>query len=254
MPITIRYTIGAGEINDVTKWDGGVALPDDGDTVQIKHAMTVDGAAYAHFPLSGTFASLDCASTGGASPSLTIIGTVEIVADIVTGIENLHDSGVAAVLTVNGSGETTLNQGYVCAGTTEFTGTVTGGGPALADRGIRVTGSLTATKVTGMSDTDMGVENAIGSITADVEGTSNSNSGVENSGTILADNITAKSTSGFAFYDYGGTLTEGAGAAGVNLTVRRLDGGQAVEFAAGTTISDELKITYVSNQTTPLVV
>ena len=49
------------------------------------------------------------------------------------------------------------------------------------------------------------------------------------------------------------TPTEGAGAAGVNLSVRRLDGGQAMQLET-TTISDELKVTYESNTTRPLVV
>lgn len=272
----------------------GAPLPT--DIVQVKHAMTVDGAVRARLPESGTFASLDLASAGGASPGLVVTGTVEIVCTAtVLGIENLHDSGVAAVLTVTGSGETTLNESYLCEGTTIFTGTVTGGGPADTVGGVIVSGALTATKITGTSNSSYGVLIS-GSITGDVIGTSNSSEGVETTGagtitgdvigistdgvgvdsdgvsitgdvtgrsvsapgvvntaTIVADNITAQSTSERAFIDIGGTLTEGSGAAGVNLSVRRLDGGQAMQLEA-TTISDELKVTYISNSTTPLVV
>jgi len=234
---------------------GGVPIA--GDAVSVKHAMTIDGAATARIPpTAGTFASLDLATAGGASPGLVVTGIVALAATVIAGLENLDDSGVGAVLTVTAtSAETTVNQGYACAGTTVFTGTVTGGGPAAAGIGIDVTGALTATRVTGTSDSDIGVDANGGIITADIEGMSNSSFGVYSDvfSTIVADNITAQSTSEVAFHALG-TLTQGAGAAGVNISVHRLDGGQAMGFAAAATISDELKITYVSNQTTPLVI
>ena len=245
------------------------------DIVAVAHAMTIDGAATARIPpTAGTLASLDLAVAGGASPGLTVTGTVALVCTAtIQGIENLDDSGVAAVLTITGSGETTLNERYTCAGTTTWSGTVTGGGPASTS-GVVVNGALAALTVTGMSNADSGVYND-GTITGNVTGTSNAGTGVDNlggtitgdvtgtcgsgwgvindGGTIVADSITATSTSYIAFIDDGGTLTESTGAAGVNLTVRRLDGGQAIVLD-GTTISDELNITYVSNQTTPLVI
>ena len=91
-----RYTTDAGAINTEGNWDGDT-LPVATDDVQIKHAMTVDGAAYARFPAVGTFASLDLASTGGASPGLVVTGTHEIAATVVTGVENLADSGAAEI-------------------------------------------------------------------------------------------------------------------------------------------------------------
>ena len=339
---TIQNTGSAGSIADATNWNGGVALPEAGDDVQIKHAMTVDGAAYARFPAVGAFASLDCSSTGGAAPALVVTGTVEIAATVVTGVGGLKDSGVAAVLTVTApGGATTLaNQQYHCYTTTTFTGNITGTaagtgavyteplsvltavtiiGTSTDDYGVdnngtivgnvigvgggvrdgvynnagcTITGDVTGTSdsdsgvytdgdivgdvvgvsssaegvlcdgagtitgsVTGVSTTGIGVHN-VGTITGDITGTGNSGAGslgVYNTGTLVADNIVAQATDAQAFWTGGGTLTEGAGAAGVNLIVRRLDGGQAVVLD-GPTISDELNITYVSNSTTPLVI
>ena len=341
--MSTRYTTDAGAINTAGNWDGDT-LPVATDVVQIKHAMTVDGAAYARFPESGTFASLDLAATGGASPGLVVTGTVEIAATTVTGIENLADSGASAVLTVTapGGASSTLNNGYICYEDTTFTGALTVYAPAGASHNILVDvlASLTAVTISGTSQNDFGVDNngtitgdvigvcmtardgvynntgstitgdvkgtsdsdsgvyndgiitgdvsgvsdssqsvlndTNGAITGDVIGVSNTNIGVQNvgtitgditgtgnrgasalgvynTGTIVADNITAQGTDAQAFWDIGGTLTEGVGAAGVNLTVRRLDGGQAIELRA-TTISDELKVTYESNGVTPLVV
>ena len=232
---------------------GGVPIA--GDIVSVAHAMTNDGAATARIPpTAGTLASLDLAAAGGASPGLVVTGTVALLATTITGLENLDDSGAAAMLTVTAtSANTTLNQGYICAGTSIFSGTVTGGGPACAAVGVYVSGTMTSATATGTSDSGFGVEVA-GTSTGDLVGTSNSDYGVAiSAGNVMADNITAQSTSEIAFHDNNGTLTESTGAAGVNLSVRRLDGGQALELQA-TTISDELKITYVSNPTVPLVI
>ena len=271
-----RYTIAAGAINDAGNWNGELAIPSGvtGDVVQIRHAMTVDGAAYARFPAVGAFASLDLAAAGGESPGLVVTGVHAIAATAITGLENLNDYGgdAQATLTVTATScGTTLDATWTTYGITDFSCAITCGGPA-ASGGIIVNGTLTAPTVTGIGDgTSYGIYNTgtvigdvigtggsagvdnEGEITGDVIGISTIGYGVESYGPITADTITAQSTSNIAFLDEAGTLTESTGAAGVNLSVRRLDGGQAVEIR-GTTITDELKITYVSNSTTPLVI
>ena len=280
-------TAAAGDIAVAAKWVGGV-VPTTGDNAILDHDMKFGTDATKTFLCD----NLDCLGDGNGT--LTVSDTTSMTADI-AGLERVDDSG-STEWVVTGDGATTLNEGWTCAGTnTQFTGTVTGGGPAATDAGVWVTGFLTATTIAGTSDTNLGVFNyegtitgdvtgtsdtasgvfnSVGTITGDVTGTSDSGRGVRNAGTITgdvtgtsdsgrgvindastitADNITAQSTSDLAFYDAAGTLTQGAGAAGVNLTVRRLDGGQALLLAA-TTISDELKVTYVSNGVTPFVV
>ena len=218
-------------------WDAAVA----GENAILDHACTLGEIALKDFAAT----NLDCLGDGSGQLTVTPATTCTIAGDI-AGLEKLIDTGVTKLI-VTGSGATTLNQPYVCAGCTEFTGSVTGGGPALAGIGaagigITVMGLLTAMTITGTSDNNDGVCNS-GTITGDIVATSNSYDGICNGGPIVADNITAQSTSRWAFSDDFGTLTEGAGAAGVNLTVRRLDGGVAVKLG-DTTISDILHITF----------
>lgn len=352
-----RYTIGAGAVTDVSKWDGGTAVPVAGDIVQIRHAMTIGTGLT--FPNVGTdpFASLDLAAAGGTNPRLTVTGDVTIRTPILTGLNMLY-TAAAGDLTITGgtspavTATTARNQGWlVCEGGDIVFGTgstMTVGGSTCPDQGIIIgeDATLTVATLSGTSADNFGVQNS-GTLNANVTGVSNTASGVRNDGTItgnvvgrvignavgpavygvenpatiignvegygrgtalgvecalaitgtvlgvateapgvlvwgtqtgnvigisgssygvyvsggtvVADSIQATSASAVAFKadtmdETPPTLTESTGSHGVELTVRRLDGGQAIEMDTGTVISDTLKVTYVSNPTAPLMV
>jgi hypothetical protein len=69
-----RYTIGAGNWSDATKWDGGGAIPADTDTAQIKHAITKDSAAAGTYDCTDLTIDNSCTLTLGASGGLKCNG------------------------------------------------------------------------------------------------------------------------------------------------------------------------------------
>jgi hypothetical protein len=111
--------------------------------------------------------------------------------------------------------------------------------------------------VIGTSRTTWGVNICSGVLKGNVTGTSVSGIGVAvvSTGAVQADTITATSSSNYAFdFDDTATLADGVGAAGIDLTVLRLDGGAAVHIGGGVTMTDDLRIVNLPVGVTPLIV
>jgi hypothetical protein len=145
--MTARYTLAAGAVTDVAKWDGGATLPVAGDAVTIKHAMTIGTGKT--FPDAGTdpFLSLNLAGTGGSSPGLTVTGTVTIRATTITGFQNLSDAAATNLSVVgNVSASSYFNCNAPKATPTTITGSWTSTERLLVNTncGLTVTGNVSA--------------------------------------------------------------------------------------------------------------
>ena len=150
--MAVRTTIGAGAVDDPTKWDGGVAVPGNGDAVTLEHNMT-QGAI--DFPVGGGFLSLNLLGTG-LGGLLTVTGTAQILATTITGLQKLVDTAATNLIIDCTTAATSATAGWTCnspsAAPTQIIGNVTFGGVALADNGLYiptgkrlvVTGNLTA--------------------------------------------------------------------------------------------------------------
>jgi len=101
-----------------------------GDAVEIQHAMTIgtgknlpDGAG------TDPFLSLNLNAAGGASPGLTVTGTVTILATTITGIDKLVNTA-ATNLTIGPAGNAVSGASFACgsavATPTHYLGSISG--------------------------------------------------------------------------------------------------------------------------------
>ena len=270
--VDVTVTGGSSLDYDITEAIGGdVSVSASDMTVAANAAITgtVDVDTGGEFTCDGTSAitgavTVDSSSCYNANSSHTLTGGITVTGGTLT-VATTVDLTSAVDLA---GGTLTL------VGTGEVVGAVT-------DSAAANTINLgTAGVITGIVDLGACTWTGIGTFTADTTGALNLGGTAANldviingaaqrmtigaggincrtftmtDGTVITDSIDVASVNTVAFVATAGTLTESTGAAGVALTVQRMDGGQAVQIE-GTTMSDELKITYVSNGVTPFVV
>lgn len=225
----------------------------------------------------GAGSTISCGGSSLATYGLSVAGGKALVCGTVVAEANVDSLAVniEGTFTGNVTGSSPSDSGAVAV-----SGTVTGDivGVGVVGAGVGVSGTVVG-NITGSSDTGTGVDcgtgcditgNTVGTsrtawgvnacsgiVKGNITGSSTSGIGVEVSdvGAVQADKIVATSSSNYAFVlSNTATLADGVGAAGIDLTVLRLDGGAAVKIGAGVTMTDELRIVNTPVGVTPLVV